>query len=558
MTQTQAMTPQQAAAHAVCNALHRSCRDTRLYPPGHPSAHESVGDLEATVDQYLKQFGALVLGVWESELVVDGAPVFGRDTGRDNLAFLMFRDGLRSLVIRRGVERGELERLVDALAHADDLASIEHDLVTVLWERELDHIDYQVVDPFQGIGTLREGMVDALRETVVRRLDVVQTNKLAAPDLYNAKVRRVTARYYSDQVLKLTPEEVERAEREVAGLGDVLKDYSEVVLEVAAKLPVTASSDAVMQSLAAVVGAYLDRDDVDGALFILDRLSDLEVQRWCPGGSVGFVAETGISTDHIWKMLEALRQAPPDRVERIDRLLLMVRKWITPPLLEILTGTNDRAIRKIVLELLGDEAAVPWRDLEHLLGDERWYVVRNAVHLAAEMGHEELAEHASHLMSHRDVRVRRETVRAMGRLASTSTVRVLAQALSDTDASVRTLAANALGRKGGPEQKAQLLARIEDRNFPSLASEEMEAFLAAYAELAQDKALPLLMRLWKKNLFSAKPSTVRIAAVLALGRVRSAAAMSALKTAARSDEQLIRRAAAEALQRRAGGRSEEQ
>jgi HEAT repeat protein len=200
---------------------------------------------------------------------------------------------------------------------------------------------------------------------------------------------------------------------------------------------------------------------------------------------------------------------------------------------------------------------VPWRDLEPLLRDERWYVVRNAVHLAAEMGHEEVAEHAARLMGHGDVRVRRETVRAMGRLAGTSTVRVLAQALSDSDASVRTLAANALGRKGGPEQKAQLFARIEDRNFPSLASEEMEAILGAYAELAQDKAVPLLMRLWKKNLFSAKPSTVRIAAVLALARIRGAAATSALQAAAKSDEQIIKRAGAEALQRRAGGLSEE-
>jgi len=558
MSQTQAMTPRQTAASAVCNALHKAYRDFRLYPAGHPSADERIQEFAACVDQYITQFGVLTLDIWEEELVQDGAPVYQREATRDNLAFLMFRDGLRSLAIHPGINPEELGGLVDCLARADSLASLDHDLVTVLWEKELDHVDYRVVDPFRGAGTLREGMVDALRETVIRRLEMVQAHSLSAPDISSAKMRRVGTRHYEDEVLQLTPEETERAEREVAALGDVVQDYAEVVLEIAAKVPITSSSDAVIQSLAAVVGAYLDEDNVDGALFVLDRLGYLETQRWCPGGSVGFVAEAGITADSLWRMLERPQQAIPGRAEKLERLLLLVRRWITPALLEILTGTGDRAIRKMILELLGDENAVPWRDLEPLLRDERWYVVRNAVHLAAEMGHEELAEHASRLRSHPDVRVRREMVRALGRLESASTVRGLGQALSDSDASVRILAANALGRKGGTEQRTQLLARIEDRNFSSLTSEEMEAFLAAYAELAQGKAMPLLQRLWKKGLFSSKPATLRIAAVLAMGRIRGPAAVAALQAAGKSDEPNISRAAAEALQKRSGSRSDGQ
>ena len=106
-------------------------------------------------------------------------------------------------------------------------------------------------------------------------------------------------------------------------------------------------------------------------------------------------------------------------------------------------------------------------------------------------------------------------VRALGRLNSATTRRGLRQALSDQDPSVRTLAAHALSRKGGSEEdRTLLLAHIKDRTFASLSPEEMEAFLGAYAELAQERAVPLLEKSWKKSLFSAKPLTLRVAAVL--------------------------------------------
>ena len=56
-------------------------------------------------------------------------------------------------------------------SHADDLADLDHDLATTLWERELIHIDHEVVDPFlTGGGELRGEAVEELRETVTRRL----------------------------------------------------------------------------------------------------------------------------------------------------------------------------------------------------------------------------------------------------------------------------------------------------------------------------------------------------------------------------------------------------
>ena len=512
----------------------------------------------AALIEYTGRWGTLALEVREDVLALDGELVYVREASRDNLAFLMFRDGLRNLSLHPGCDAGELEALVDCLAHADDLASMEHDLATALWERDFSGVGYRVVNPFMGGGSAREGLVDVLRETVTQRVEMVHTQTGPAGDLPELSARRVRARKYEEATFRLTPQEIERGERAVEGLSGVNRDYAEVLLEVAGKVLIESSGDVIIHSLAAVVGAFLDEEDLDGAMFVLDHLGTLETQLWCPGGTVGFVAGDAVTADRLRELLQKARQGDPERFTQMERFLLRVRRWITPSLLAILTEAGDRNVRKTVLEILGTQNAVPWPDLEPLLRDARWYVVRNAVQLAAQMGHEELADHAGRLLAHPDVRVRRETVRALGALNSQAALRGLTQALSAQDPSVRVLAANAVSRKGGSEQKTLLLARIEDRSFASLSPEEMEAFLGAYAELVQDRAIPLLRRLWKKSILSAKPLPLRVAAVLALGHVRGQAGGAALRAAGESDEPQIRRAAADAVQRanahRAGDR----
>lgn len=545
-----AASPQQASAARVCSSLQRAYRELRLYPPGHPTARESLETLAGAVTEHLERWGPLALGVQENELVSEEGVVYQHDTARDNLASLLFRDGIREFDLNPGCGTDELEALVDCLAHADDLATVDHDLVTALWECDFDHIDYQVIDPFQGGGVLQEGMVDALRETVQSRLEIAQALGASSEVLSRAEMRAVKPRLLESAALQLTPEEIERGERELDNVSSVLSDYAEVLLEITSKVFITAAGDALFQSLASVVAAFLDGDDLGKAKLVLERLGELEAQRWCPAGSVGFVVGDAVTVDRVRHLLQGVGQVPTDEAKEAQSFLKSVKQWISPPLLEVLTDTSDRSVRKTVLDILGGEGAVPWQVLEPLLSDARWYVVRNAVNLAAGIGHSQLTHHAPRLLSHSDARVRREATRALGRLGGRGAVAALAQALTDADPSVRILAANALGSKGGPEQAALLLARIEDRTFTSLSGEEIEAFLGAYGELAQGKAVPLLDRSWRKGLLSARPMALRVGAVLALGRVRAPAAYAALQSAAKSAEPQIRRAATDAARYR--------
>jgi len=142
-------------------------------------------------------------------------------------------------------------------------------------------------------------------------------------------------------------------------------------------------------------------------------------------------------------------------------------------------------------------------------------------------------------------------LRALERFGGQVALNGFILALSDPESSVRTLAARAVGREGGPGQERFLLAHIEDRNFALLPGEELQAFLVAYAELAQERAVAALDKFWRKRRLSARPVAFRMAALHALGSVRGPAARTVLLEACESGEAQIQRAAMRALQTQA-------
>jgi HEAT repeat protein len=398
-------------------------------------------------------------------------------------------------------------------------------------------------------------MVDALRERVLQRLEDTKPSALFARDPRQDRMGRVQPVGIDSAGLRLTPQEVQAGEQALEGLSSVLQDFAEVLLEIAGSTRADVPDQVLVQSLSGVVASFLDAADVEGASFVLGRLEQLELPGSQCAGLHGLVARDAVSTDHLRRLLREASQTAADEEGDIERFVRSLKGSAVASLLEILAETDDRTIRRTVLRLVGGEDGVPWPDLEPLLTDARWYVVRNGVQLAAAARHQRLVEHAPRLLRHPDVRVRREMVRALERFEGQATARALAQGLSDLDSSVRTLAARTAGREGGRQLEELLRAHIEHRDFPSLPSEEIEAFFTAYAQVAQERAMPLLERLWKKRVFSSRPAGFRAAAVLALGNIRGPAAGASLKEASKSGDPQIARAAMQAAQTQAAMRA---
>jgi HEAT repeat protein len=547
----QSIQPQMVSA--ICLYLHRAYRDLRLYPSGHPMARQAVDGLKDRLIKHLDTHGSLVLDVQENGLLYDGQAVYVYDASRDNLAFLMFRDGIRTLSFRSGLEPIELEGFVSRLAHADDLENADYDLVTALWEDDFAHIDYTLVDLFMEGEVLTEGAIEDLRDMVITRLEEVgaEPNEETAPDAPTIEggVEVVDLMSTDLSSLTLTEDEVARGDMAAALPMTTVEEFAVVLFEILGHYPWRIEEgDGLYRALVTVVASYVRTGDLEQIDFLIERLKEFEAQGRCSPGFVGAVLSNSVTSQDLDHLLQKAGQASAMEMAQIQDFLSLVCQWVMPALLELLADTPDRGIRRGLLALLSAGEGVPAPLLAPLMSDRRWYVVRNAVQLAAVSREESLLGDLQRLTRHPEVRVRREVMRTLSAIGGPKAARLLANSLSDEDPSVRILAAGGVTRHGGPEHEVMVLAQINSKDFDTRSPDETDALLHAYAVIGRERAVPLLDRLWRSKLFDSRTPAVRSSAVKALGLIPGPAAQAALREAMKSGRGQVGRDAERALQ----------
>jgi HEAT repeat protein len=577
------------SAQEVCRRLYQAYRDLRLYPRDHPTVRGAFDRLLEVLDPHLETTGALALEVEEDRLLCGGEEVYVQDAGRDNLAFVMFRDGVRALTFHQGMEPSELEAFADCLARVDQSAESDYDLATSLWEQDLVHIDYEVADPFlEGEGGNAGDAFDHLRDTVLHRMKELGSTGGSGAGVDGTGVDgtgvdgagvspgagdgqgeegATTAeetdrrpRTVDPEDAALTAEEAQAAEWNVGDAAAVLDDFAVVLLEIAGDPLITVDADQkAFESLVLVVQQYLDDQNLDGLDLIVGRLDSLAEEGRRPPGYADGVLGRAATPERLAGLISSVQAGASEQQERIERFLKRMRSCAFPALLEILATSEDRTVRKLVLDLLRLTGGIPGEHLRPLMNDPRWYVVRNAVQLAADSGDPELILHMERSVRHPDARVRREVVRNIDSLGERRSVPLLVKALQDKDSAVRILAARSLGRLGDAGQFPAVHAQVQSRDFESRPAEEIEAFVTALARLGGDRSVETLNRFWKRRVFGTRPLALRLAAIQALGAAASPDATRAVSDATHSGETQIQRTAlrvqAEIQARLRGGRS---
>lgn len=181
------------------------------------------------------------------------------------------------------------------------------------------------------------------------------------------------------------------------------------------------------------------------------------------------------------------------------------------------------------------------RTLVHMLGDPRWYVVRNAIELLGEMRVAEADDELEKLLEHRDDRVRTAAASALAKLGPGVAAKGLRGALRDAPEEVRARAAEAMAlqRSGSVDSLVRALDKEEDNRVQM-------AMVTALGQLGTPHAVEKLMdiaRTEKGLLNKRRPTPMRVAAVHALGEVKTSSALAALQTLLRDKEKAVRGAA---------------
>jgi hypothetical protein len=212
--------------------------------------------------------------------------------------------------------------------------------------------------------------------------------------------------------------------------------------------------------------------------------------------------------------------ASPVSFPLVDRLIAGLGAAAADPLLDALAVAEARSLRRSLLDRLGKIGAPLGAAILPRLGDERWYVVRNLLVLIEELPAPPAGFSATTFREHADARVRRQALRLQLR-SGVDRDTTLVGALRDPDDATRhlalisvqhecpasavvavadcvrdpriasedrVLAIRALGRAGGPQALAAVLAATDGGHTlfgrPRLAPKSPE-LLAALTALTQ-------------------------------------------------------------------------
>lgn len=147
-------------ANAACLALSKAARALLLYDADNQLIRDFLVELRDRMWAFGEMHGALDVDVLPFELSMDGEPVYIERDRERSLAWRMFRDGVRRLVIRPDVAWDELLSLLEILSiRYTGIRQQEDDIVTLLWRAGFVNIEVHSV----------EGVISQDEETTLQK-----------------------------------------------------------------------------------------------------------------------------------------------------------------------------------------------------------------------------------------------------------------------------------------------------------------------------------------------------------------------------------------------------
>ncbi|HEV8630837.1 MAG TPA: HEAT repeat domain-containing protein, partial [Thermoanaerobaculia bacterium] len=334
----------------------------------------------------------------------------------------------------------------------------------------------------------------------------------------------------------------------------VTRQLASTLLElIAGALPERAPDEATLWRLEDLYRGFLLAGRIHQATEVVESLRTILQQARSAGAADGELRrciERLANREAVAALLQALPQLSPDAADAARRLIVTLGTVAVRHLVAALSEETDRSRRHQLLGLLSSlgPAVVPSATL--LLGDARWYVVRNMILLLRTVGDQTSVPQLRRCAEHPDLRVRLEAIKSL--FASDSEVpdELLTKAIEDPNPKMAEAAIALVGAYGITQAVPPLVALLRRLDFFGRRRVVRVRALKTLGRLADPAALPRLEPIFKERLIRLVASEERVAAFAALASYPEDARQPLLARGLRSRDPAVR-AVCERL--RAGG-----
>jgi HEAT repeat protein len=219
------------------------------------------------------------------------------------------------------------------------------------------------------------------------------------------------------------------------------------------------------------------------------------------------------------------------RVEEEREVLIEAYVGLGDPVADAIAGaltdTEDRLARKTYVAALAAFGSAGAVAVEKMLGDSRWFVVRNGIAVLGAVGGESAIEHLTATLANEHAGVRRETVRSLAKIGGENAGLLVSSMLGDSDAEVRAAAARAVSVLKVERAYKQLMEILKSGDEDSV----IEQVLRALGALGDASAVPAIVKRMKGSLLKRPPKEVRLAGLAALASIGTPHAVSLVEKA---------------------------
>ena len=133
----------------LIQSLVKALRAFQMYLPNNPMYQRASQNVRAGFAPIWPVLDDLVLQVAETDFIWEEQVVYHQLTKTESLAWTLYKDGMRVLTLRKGVEEEEIVRFLEVVNRARFMQQdASDDLLTLLWEQEFNHIAYRFVEGF--------------------------------------------------------------------------------------------------------------------------------------------------------------------------------------------------------------------------------------------------------------------------------------------------------------------------------------------------------------------------------------------------------------------------
>ncbi|HXM37415.1 MAG TPA: HEAT repeat domain-containing protein [Gemmatimonadales bacterium] len=553
--------------------ISKGMRATQLYMPNNPVYQRSVDNVRGAFRQIWQATDDLIFDIGETEMRWEDHPVYSQDQRNESIAWTLYKDGVRSLTFKPGVEDVEIVRFLGVLHKAKNLqADAPDDLLTLLWAEDFQFITYTfrelasenavpidrdrtVAPPIGGGGGGGgEGEARSSDPATVRR----QVEEEAPPKregLVSVDDFDTTLYFLDDKEIEYLHKEVER---------EYAQDLRRNVLAMLFDLLELQTYGTVRAELLSILENFipylLGAGDFRSVAYIL-RESKVILQRareLIPEHRQALEAlPTRLSqADALSQLLQSLDEAAGHPTEEeLSELFTELRAEALATLMGWLPKLNNERVRDLVKTAAERLAQTHAAEVLKALGSSDPVVQLEIVRLAGRLKLPGAPDGMGALLERGDRELKLAVVEALTTIGTPNAMRLLEKVIEDADRDVRIAAVKFLGQRGHRNAFPQIESAVVGNKLKDADLTEKMTFFEAYGALAGAAGIPVLEKILvaKGGLLARKedPET-RACAAMALGKIRAPAARDVLQKVMQDKEALVRNAVSRAL-REVGG-----